>query len=111
MELELDEKEAAVIIEALECLIAHPTTSTCKAEQAIDLSHFLLALSAGHFDDWGDAEQEFVQFTRPQGLVHEHEVSVVEGIETAPEKSNAERVVLGSHFRVTRPGLPTFRRG
>ena len=61
MELELDEKEAAVIIEALECLIAHPTTSTCKAEQAIDLSHFLLALSAGHFDDWGDAEQEFVQ--------------------------------------------------
>ena len=61
MELELDEKEAAVIIEALECLIAHPTTSTCKAEQAIDLSHFLLALSCGHFDDWGDAEQEFVQ--------------------------------------------------
>ena len=61
MELELDEKEAAVIIEALECLIAHPTTSTCKAEQAIDLSHFLLALSAGHFDDWGSAEQEFVQ--------------------------------------------------
>ena len=61
MELELDEKEAAVIIEALECLIAHPTTSTCKAEQAIDLSHCLLALSAGHFDDWGDAEQEFVQ--------------------------------------------------
>ena len=61
MELELDEKEAAVIIEALECLIAHPTTSTCKAEQAIDLSHFLLALSAGHFDDWGDAEQDFVQ--------------------------------------------------
>ena len=61
MELELDEKEAAVIIEALECLIAHPTTSTCKAEQAIDLSHFLLALSAGHFDDWGDVEQEFVQ--------------------------------------------------
>ena len=59
----------------------------------------------------GGAEQEFVQFTRPQGLVHEHEVSVVEGIETAPEKSNAERVVLGSHFRVTRPGLPTFRRG
>ena len=61
MELELDEKEAAVIIEALECLIAHPTTSTCKAEQAIDLSHFLLASTAGHFDDWGDAEQEFVQ--------------------------------------------------
>ena len=61
MELELDEKEAAVIIEALECLIAHPTTSACKAEQAIDLSHFLLALSSGHFDDWGDAEQDFVQ--------------------------------------------------
>ena len=61
MELELDEKEAAVIIEALECLIAHPTTSTCKAEQAIDLSHFLLASTAGYFDDWGDAEQEFVQ--------------------------------------------------
>ena len=61
MELELDEKEAAVIIEALECLIAHPTTSACKTEQAIDLSHFLLALSSGHFDDWGDAEQEFVQ--------------------------------------------------
>ena len=70
MELELDEKEAAVIIEALECLIAHPTTSTCKAEQAIDLSHFLLALSAGHFDDWGDAEQEFVQ----QGVEAREEV-------------------------------------
>ena len=64
MELELDEKEAAVIIEALECLIAHPTTTTCKAEQAIDLSHFLLALSCGHFDDWGDditeAEEDFI---------------------------------------------------
>jgi len=65
MELELDEREAAVIIEALECLIAHPTTTACKAEQAIDLSHFLLALSCGHFDDWDndltEAEQDFVQ--------------------------------------------------
>ena len=61
MELELNEEEAAVLGEALECLIAHPVTDDDTREVAIDLAHHLLALAAGHFDDWGDAEQEFVQ--------------------------------------------------
>ena len=61
MELELNEEEAAVLGEALECLISHPATDDDSRAIAIDLSHFLLALAAGHFDDWGDAEQEFVQ--------------------------------------------------
>ena len=61
MELELNDEEAAVMGEALECLISHPATDDDTRAIAIDLSHFLLALSAGHFDDWGDAEQEFVQ--------------------------------------------------
>ncbi len=61
MELELNEEEAAIVGEALECFIVHPTTDDDARAIAIDLSHFLLALSSGHFDDWGDAEQEFVQ--------------------------------------------------
>ena len=61
MELELTEEEAAVLGEALECFIVHPTTDDDSREIAIDLAHHLLALAAGHFDDWGDAEQEFVQ--------------------------------------------------
>jgi hypothetical protein len=61
LELELNEEEAAVMGEALECLISHPATDDDTRAIAIDLSHFLLALAAGHFDDWGDAEQEFVQ--------------------------------------------------
>ena len=61
MELELTEEEAAVLGEALECFIVHPTTDDDSREIAIDLAHHLLALAAGHFDDWGDAEQEFIQ--------------------------------------------------
>ena len=61
MELELNDEEAAVLGEALECLIAHPATDDDTREVAIDLAHHLLALAAGHFDDWGDAEQDFVQ--------------------------------------------------
>ena len=61
MELELTEEEAAVLGEALECFIVHPTTDDDSREIAIDLAHHLLALAAGHFDDWGDAQQEFVQ--------------------------------------------------
>ena len=61
MELELNDEEAAVLGEALECLIAHPVTDDDTREIAIDLAHHLLALAAGHFDDWGDAAQEFVQ--------------------------------------------------
>ena len=61
MELELTDEEAAVLGEALECLISHPVTDDDTREIAIDLAHHLLALAAGHFDDWGDAAQEFVQ--------------------------------------------------
>jgi len=61
LELELNDEEAAVLGEALECLIAHPVTDDDTREVAIDLAHHLLALAAGHFDDWGDAEQDFVQ--------------------------------------------------
>ena len=61
MELELTEEEAAILGEALECFIVHPTTDDDSRDCAIDLAHHLLALSAGHFDDWGDAEQDFVQ--------------------------------------------------
>ena len=61
MELELNDEEAAVLGEALECLISHPVTDDDTREIAIDLAHHLLALAAGHFDDWGDAAQEFVQ--------------------------------------------------
>ena len=42
-------------------LSAHPATDDDTRDCAIDLAHHLLALAAGHFDDWGDAEQEFVQ--------------------------------------------------
>ena len=59
----------------------------------------------------GRADKEFVKFTGPQGFLDKHEVSIVKGIETAPEKSDSKSVVLGSHPRVTGPGLPTFRRG
>lgn len=58
MELELNDEEAAVLGEALECLITHPVTDDDTKAIAIDLSHFLLALAAGHFDDWEDSEQE-----------------------------------------------------
>jgi hypothetical protein len=61
LELELNDEEAAVLGEALECLIAHPVTDDDTREVAIDLAHHLLALAAGHFDDWGDTEQDFVQ--------------------------------------------------
>jgi len=61
LQLELNEEEAAIVGEALECFIVHPATDDDARAIAIDLSHFLLALAAGHFDDWGDAEQEFVQ--------------------------------------------------
>jgi len=61
LELELTEEEAAILGEALECFIVHPTTDDDSRDCAIDLAHHLLALAAGHFDDWGDAEQEFVQ--------------------------------------------------
>ena len=61
LELELTEEEAAILGEALECFIVHPTTDDDSRDCAIDLAHHLLALVAGHFDDWGDAEQEFVQ--------------------------------------------------
>ena len=45
MELELNEEEAAVVGEALECLISHPATDDDSRAIAIDLSHFLLALN------------------------------------------------------------------
>ena len=61
MELELTEEEAAVLGEALECFIVHPTTDDDSRDCAIDLAHHFLALAGGHFDDWGDAEQDFVQ--------------------------------------------------
>ena len=59
----------------------------------------------------GGAEKEFVEFAGSQGFLDEHEVSIVKGIKTAPEKSDSESVVVRSHPRVTRPGLPTFRIG
>jgi len=59
----------------------------------------------------GGAEKEFVEFAGSQGFLDEHEVSIVKGIKTAPEKSDTERMFVGSHLRVTRPGLPTFRIG
>ena len=101
MELELDEKEAAVIIEALECLIAHPTTSTCKAEQAIDLSHFLLALSAGHFDDWGDAEHEAEEDFIQQGIEAREQVKATSRAATRRE----QRLAFGE-FEVEEPVTP-----
>ena len=51
MELELNDEEAAVLGDALECLISHPATDDDTREVAIDLAHHLLALAAGHFDD------------------------------------------------------------
>ena len=71
MELELTEEEAAILGEALECFIVHPTTDDDSRDCAIDLAHHLLALAAGHFDDWGDAEQEFV----PQGTEAREQVT------------------------------------
>tara|TARA_B100000424_G_scaffold63758_1_gene46696 strand:+ start:2249 stop:2572 length:324 start_codon:yes stop_codon:yes gene_type:complete len=99
MELELDEKEAAVIIEALECLIAHPTTTACKAEQAIDLSHFLLALSCGHFDDWDsdltEAEEDFIQ----QGIEAREQVKATSRAATRRE----QRLAFGEFEVVEEP--------
>ena len=67
MELELTEEEAAILGEALECFIVHPTTDDDSRDCAIDLAHHLLALAAGQFDDWdtGEAEQSFFE----QGIV------------------------------------------
>ena len=59
----------------------------------------------------GGAEKKFIEFAGSQGFLDEHEVTVVKGIKTAPEKSDMERMFVGSHSRVTRPGLPTFRIG
>jgi hypothetical protein len=59
----------------------------------------------------GGAEKEFVEFAGSQGFLDEHEVSVVQRIKTAPEKSDTDRMFVGSHPRVTRPGPPTFRIG
>jgi hypothetical protein len=61
VELELDERELELVIDGLFAIISHPSTSQDDWRDAADLSDFLRALGAGHFDGWGDAEQDFVQ--------------------------------------------------
>ena len=61
IELELDERELELIIDGLFAIVSHPSTSQDDWRDAADLSDFLRALGAGHFDGWGEAEQDFVQ--------------------------------------------------
>ncbi len=97
MQLELNEEEAAIVGEALECFIVHPTTDDDARAIAIDLSHFLLALAAGHFDDWGDAEQDFVQ----QGIEAREQVKATSRAATRRE----QRFAFGE-FEVVEEPLP-----
>ena len=60
IELELDERELELVIDGLFAIISHPSTSQDDWRDAADLSDFLRALGAGHFDGWGDSEEEFV---------------------------------------------------
>ena len=94
--IELNEEEAAIVGEALECFIVHPTTDDDARAIAIDLSHFLLALSSGHFDDWGDAEQEFVQ----QGTEAREQV-------TSRAATRREQRLAFGEFEVEEPATPT----
>ena len=59
--IELDERELELVIDGLFAIISHPSTSQDDWRDAADLSDFLRALGAGHFDGWGEAEQDFVQ--------------------------------------------------
>ncbi len=59
--IELDERELELVIDGLFAIISHPSTSQDDWRDAADLSDFLRALGAGHFDDWDTAEQDFVQ--------------------------------------------------
>ena len=58
--IELDERELELVIDGLFAIISHPSTSQDDWRDAADLSDFLRALGAGHFDGWDDSEQEFV---------------------------------------------------
>jgi hypothetical protein len=60
IELELDERELELVIDGLFAIISHPSTNQDDWRDAADLSDFLRALGAGHFDGWGDSEEEFV---------------------------------------------------
>jgi hypothetical protein len=60
IELELDERELELVIDGLFAIISHPSTNQDDWQDAADLSDFLRALGAGHFDGWGDSEEEFV---------------------------------------------------
>ena len=95
MELELNDEEAVVLGEAVEWLISHPATDDDSRAIAIDLSHFLLALAAGHFDDWGDAEQEFVQ----QGTEAREQV-------TSRAATRREQRLAFGEFEVEEPVTP-----
>ena len=44
-----------------ENLVSHPSTNQEDWSDASELSDFLLALGAGHFDGWGESEKNFVQ--------------------------------------------------
>ena len=101
MELELNEEEAAIVSEALECFIVHPTTDDDARAIAIDLSHFLLALSCGHFDDWDsdltEAEEDFIQ----QGIEAREQVKATSRAATRRE----QRLAFGE-FEVEEPVTP-----
>ena len=99
MELELNDEEAAVLGEALECLISHPATDDDTREVAIDLAHHLLALAAGHFDDWDsdltEAEQDFVQ----QGIEAREQIKATSRAATRRE----QRLAFGEFEVVEEP--------
>jgi hypothetical protein len=106
MELELTEEEAAILGEALECFIVHPTTDDDSRHCAIDLAHHLLALAAGHFDDWGDdsvnhtftqTEQDFIQ----QGIEAREQVK-----ETSRAATRREQRLAFGEFEVEEPVTP-----
>ena len=72
IEVDLDERELGLILDGLFAIIAHPTTTREDWHDASELSDFLLALGAGHFDGWGEAEKSFVQ----QGMSAREEIDL-----------------------------------
>jgi hypothetical protein len=57
----LTDEEVEIIQKGLFSLMTSSETSPSVREDATDLSDWLRAENAGHFDDWGNAEDDFVQ--------------------------------------------------
>ena len=66
IELELDEREFELIMRGLSAVIEHRSTSQADWRDAAELSDFLRALGAGHFEGWDDEFSEEAVFPEPE---------------------------------------------